>query len=171
MTKKYLALTLAAMFGVITVSSIVGCSKDGHEIIIGEWEVTATSYTYFGSPNPSANYSGYLTMDDCAGCGHIEYMFYRDNTGMRTSDYIGLDGDLGSDTMRFTYTINNKEGIIVPISDGQETTWTTTRTIQIVDSKRITIFEKTIAEDYHDYVGDTSSYTRLIETYNYCKKK
>lgn len=168
MKKNQFTLALVAMLvcsGAIVLSS---CSKDASDIIVGKWKVTALSYTCFGSPNSSQNYSSYQTMENCQGCGVTEYQFYRDNTGMRITSNIGS----GTDTMHFTYSIaETMEGVITPMSDGQDPDWTTTMTIQIVDARRITIFEKSIAEDYHDYSGDTTAYTRLIETYNYCKKK
>ena len=159
-----------AMFVAALALYFSGCTKDKSVNIVGTWERTAMYWSYSGSPNASSNYSSGGPMSELNGAGAMSVLFFEDNTGMIIEKWFIEPGDQGVDTMRFIYTLDGDEGIITPIADGQKATWSTTYGIQSIKANSLTIYEKTVAEDYHDYFGDTTHYTRIREQWHNCTK-
>lgn len=152
------------------------CSKDYEKEIVGEWQRTALYWTYSGSPNASSNYSGGGPMAELYGTDQQEIFFYEDKTGMIAKEWEWVrhdgSGSIEHDTMHFTYTVDNDGGgTITPVAGGQKATWTTTYSIQDLGDGKMTIYEKQVAENHQDLVGDTTPYTRVHECFHHCKKK
>ena len=171
MTKKFFALALGAMLvcGAITM---IGCNRYESDMIVGKWEETSFVFTYSGSPNPSQNYSNYLSIGNCMGCGNTTFVFRKDNTGMIITSGIGPLGDSFIDTTLFTYSLDGVRRMMSVERENNNPDWTTTWEIREIKSREVVIHEKTTVENYHDYVGDTTThYTRINETWHFCEKK
>ena len=166
MTKKHLTLALAAML----CWGLSSCSKNPSEYIIGKWQRTALYWAYSGSPNVSQNYSNGGSMNELTGASNRKIIFSEDKTGMIIDKWVASPNENGIDTMRFTYYIDGNGGVITPVANGQKTTWTTTYTIQDIKKKSMCVYEKTVAENYQDYLGDTTPYTRVSEAWHYFGK-
>lgn len=169
MNSKYTSLVMAVMLfcGSIALS---GCSRDGSEYIVGDWQRTAMDWTYSGSPNASTNYSNGGPMSELAGASDLRFVFFENNQGMMIDRWFVSPDENGTDTTHFTYTINGDGGILSPTTTSEGSTWTTTYTLQNIKRGKMTVYEKTIAENQQDPFGDTSPYTRVIEIWHHCEK-
>lgn len=167
MKTKYIALALGALLAGMAFTS---CSKDGSEDIIGTWQRTALYWTYSGSPNASSNYSSGGPMDGLAGASDMKFVFNGDKTGMIIEEWFSGPDEHGINTTYFTYTIDGDEGIMTMQNEEKEASWTSTYTIQKIKEESMVVYEKTVAENYQEYVGNTSPYTRVVEHWHHCKK-
>ena len=171
MDKRLFTLAIGALLvcgGAIIFSS---CSKDMSKNIIGEWQRTAMYWTYSGSPNASANYSSGGPMSEIAGAGNTRFIFNEDKTGMIINSWFISPDENGIDTTSFSYTIDGDCGVITPTNAGGNTICSTTYTIQDITEEKMVVYEKRIAENYQDNFGDTTPYTRIVETWHHCEKE
>lgn len=170
MKVRLIALAIASILVFGGAISFTCCSKDGSENIIGEWQRTALYWTYSGSPNASNNYSNGGPIYELDGASDMKFVFYKDKTGMMIEEWFVSPDENGIDTMCFTYSINGNRGVITPIYSGKDATWTTSLTIQNIEEQSMIVYTKSVGENYQDYSGITTPYTRVIEEWNHCKK-
>ncbi len=170
MKVRLIALAIASLLICGGAICFTGCSKDGSENIIGEWQRVALYWTYSGSPNASNNYSSGGPMHELDGASDMKFVFNEDKTGMMIEEWFVSPDENGIDTMWFTYSIDGDRGVITPVSSGKDATWTTTLTIQDIEEQSMIVYIKIIGENYQDYSGITTPYTRVIEERNHCKK-
>lgn len=102
-------------------------------------------------------------MYELAGASDLRVIFFEDNTGMFIEYWFIDPEDYGIDTISFTYSIDGDEGVIKKNVSKESISWETSISIQDIKPDFMTIYEKTVAKNYHDYEGDTSHYTRVME--------
>ena len=157
---KKIALSVL-MLGVL-VMFFASCTKDSSELIIGTWEREALYWTISGDPNSSSNRTHGGPMSEIDGAGIMTVYFYEDNTGMMTNKGFG-----GSDTMRFTYSIKGRSGVITPIDSVCEGETCTGQSYIIQDIKKdaLKLYDKVIMRNWWGEGND-----RVQESYHHFKR-
>ena len=157
---KKIALSVL-MLGVL-VMFFASCTKDSSELIIGTWEREALYWTISGDPNSSSNRTHGGPMSEIDGAGIMTVYFYEDNTGMMTNK-----GFEGSDTMRFTYSIKGRSGVITPIDSVCEGETCTGQSYIIQDIKKdaLKLYDKVIMRNWWGEGND-----RVQESYHHFKR-
>ena len=105
------------------------------------------------------------------GAGNMRFIFNEDKTGMIINSWFISPDQNGIDTTSFSYTIDGDCGVITPTNAEWKANWSTTYTIQDITRGKMVVYEKKIAEDCQDDIGDTTPYTRIIETWHHCEKQ
>ena len=110
MKNKLFAIAIGAFLVCGGTAIFSSCSKDQSKTIVGEWQRTAKYWTFSGSPNESANYSGGGPIID--GAGNVRFIFNEDKTGMIINSWFISPDQNGIDTTSFSYTIDGDCGVI-----------------------------------------------------------
>ena len=130
MKTKKITLVLAALLilGGAFISS--SCTKDGSEIIIGNWKVV-------GLQSSLRDYS-YVPAEDLIPILDMQFIFNQDNTGMMINNWWTIDGH-GIDTTTFTYTVDDNKGVITTPKDNPQYTILSITDNKIVIGEKITM--------------------------------
>lgn len=145
---KTVKTLVAVAFAALTLS-LVGCSKDPEDLIIGSWEITSMTYSLSSSAAPDQPWTETYTPEE----GESDVMTFRkDDTFTVVST---ADGE--TNTMNGTYDVDDDKLTITYKDD--EISFSETYTISNIDKKAMTLVSnESSVED-----GVTYSATTTIE--------
>ena len=105
MKKQNLLVWITSFVLAVCFSSCSEKSSDG--LIIGNWERTTETVQFYGSIYESENYGNTFSIGNASGMGVVKISFEKDNSGLMVHNYISASCESKSDSVLFTYSIND----------------------------------------------------------------